>query len=320
MVDVNRRKVLASIGATTTLAGSFFSTASAKSQASNHEINKLENGERGKVLGEIQRDSAFRKIQRAVIEDGWRPSFSETKCFEVSGEDTTNYKYATIIFEKKGVNKQETELVSLWFNKKPSDLGNGDIPRVSAHEVVKPDSIETQSSFELIAQNEIHLYTVEDGTVKKKLVSEGDQSKKLWDSPQEREKALDSSDGISTQEKTYPRNGDSDDSNVSEGDPGCYFKYQECDSIDWSCLAGMIGGNILAIAGCAACAFDPEPVSKTTACAICLGDFTVTQIANFDCYTSASPAQDECETKWTYIHDETLESSDYFNWSDCDLN
>lgn len=320
MVDVNRRKVLASIGASTTLAGGLFGNTTARSRASSHEITELKNGERGKLLGEIKQDTKFRKIKQAAIEDGWRPSFSDTTCFEVTGEDITDYRYATIIFEKKGVDKRDTELVSLWFDKDPSDIGNGNVPRVSAHKVVKPDSVETQSSFELVVQNKIHLYTVEDGEVEKELVSEGDSSKRLWDSPQEREKTLNDSDGVSSQEYTYPRDGDSDDGSVSEGDPGCYFKYTECDSIDWSCLVGMIGGNIVAILGCAACAFDPEPISKATACAICLADFTFTQISNFECYTSAEPTRDNCESKWVYLHDETIESSDYYEWSDCDLN
>lgn len=300
--------------------GGLFGNATARSQASSHEATELTNGERGKLLSEIKRDTEFKRIQGAIIEDGWRPSFSDTKCFKVVGEDITNYKYATITFEKKGVDKGDTELVSLWFDEDPSNLGNGDVPRVSAHEVVKPDAVETQSSFELVAQNEIHLYTVENGEVKKELVSEGDPSKRLWDSPQEREKALNNSDSVSTQKNIYPRDGDSDDSNVSEGDPGCYFKHRHCESIDWSCLIGMIGGNILAVLGCAACAFNPEPLSKAVACGLCLADFTLTQITNFECYTAAEPTGDDCEWKWVYIYDDTIESSDYYKWSDCDLN
>lgn len=211
--------------------------------------------------------------------------------------------------------REDEELVSLWFNKRLFDIADIDAPRVSAHEVVKPESVETQSSFELLVQNDIYYYTVNNGEVVRELVSNS-EPRRVWDSPQEREKALNSGD-VSTNQ--YPRYGDGD-ANLSPGDPGCFYKFTECNSIDWSCLVGMIGGNIVAIAGCAACVFSPEPLSKSMACGLCLADFTFTQISNFGCYTSPNPAQDDCSSHYRYILAEEIEQNQYLSWNDCDMN
>lgn len=102
MVDLSRRQILASIGASATLPGSsLVGRVAAKDQTTDHEINKLEGGDKGKLLGEIHRDDVFKAIKKEVMQDGWKPSPSETKCFEAVGENVENYKYASIVFSKK---------------------------------------------------------------------------------------------------------------------------------------------------------------------------------------------------------------------------
>lgn len=249
MEDINRRDILRSVAVGGVASVATLGTMSAQAVAEETGLEELSGDRRQQTISEVQNDESFRQIESALKSAySIRPEVESAVAYEVTEVSEEKRPVVSIPYTSNGENPDRTELFIQYTGmdkvseKLSEEIG---LPTFAGYYVNK-SQVSNEGEISTDAErNKTEKYVIENGNVTSRTIE---------------------SDEVTTNSGTVIPccgGGGGCSTCVIETATGC------APSV--SCILDIIAAFGTSLATCGACYASPEPISKSLACAGCVG-------------------------------------------------